>query len=959
MKTNFKFMLLALLMMVTSSAFAGALKGTTQYGNDGFKYYIKSIKQTDASKCIVSVSQNVYASQGKEALVIPATVDIYVKGTDENNEAVDKLLTFIVDEIEANGFEDVTKATSIQIGANIKTIGANAFDGCTKVTSITFDANKNNMTIGADAFAGIGITELDLSPITGTLEAVNKWWDSTTFTAGDEKNSTLKKITFPLNVKTIVAEAFAGFTALTDVVFPGLADASQDASRANLTINASAFYETPIVNLDLTNAKIESLEKLFEDDNVTLKTVKMSKWVDTLQVNALANCIQLESVDFSQSTQLKALKAGSLSNTIVKKYDFSNCCIPNTVGGYSSWLDFGKNASTSFGNPFVNTTTMTNKNLETVILPKNGSYCPVKYIFTAFANCEALKEIQNLESSNITVVEDGAFVNDISLTALSFPNTLQTVSDSPFDGCKSLSKLTFDGTALTNLGTTNKNLFGDFKHLTAWTPSYEYFDSPLDSLIITNTTSVVIADSAFYSPNENENALSYVEIAKGKEFKGTINGAAIAMAPSKNAEILFGNINGATFGASGKPSITGPKGIYTSKLTIEAYTSATLNGDTAIVSNTIDSVFVKGAVAGANILTAVGQAKVIDFQGDITAIAAPAKKNEVLTTVNFNEVAIPEAAVAATAFDENNAKLLNTVTWNPATATKAFDIKTFGTAVKGTDAKVTLETTYGVAEKYNFTEAELYNVIFKHSAKPADSTLYVYGTADSDYFYGKFTAPAGENMYIANKTENDNAQVVVYSAFVDGEAQNIYMDALAQSDDKFVVKGGETVIIRVKKPATTTALSEGLSSEVKAYKTDALTTMRYVETTGSEFEILNDLEVAPILFSSDYIGTNYVGKALYFMSNPAKIGKLRWDLVAKTSYLPKGALFVQTAEKAASASELNIIWLDGSEDVTGIIERVSDKVSNNDGAIYNLQGVRVSGAQKGIYIKNGKKFIVK
>lgn len=35
------------------------------------------------------------------------------------------------------------------------------------------------------------------------------------------------------------------------------------------------------------------------------------------------------------------------------------------------------------------------------------------------------------------------------------------------------------------------------------------------------------------------------------------------------------------------------------------------------------------------------------------------------------------------------------------------------------------------------------------------------------------------------------------------------------------------------------------------------------------------------------------------------------------------------------------------------------KAAAGDGAVYNLQGVRVSHPTKGIYIKNGKKYIVK
>lgn len=47
------------------------------------------------------------------------------------------------------------------------------------------------------------------------------------------------------------------------------------------------------------------------------------------------------------------------------------------------------------------------------------------------------------------------------------------------------------------------------------------------------------------------------------------------------------------------------------------------------------------------------------------------------------------------------------------------------------------------------------------------------------------------------------------------------------------------------------------------------------------------------------------------------------------------------------------------EEATTGIEAVKSKGSAEDGYIYNLQGVRVSSPQKGIYIRNGKKFVIK
>ena len=54
-------------------------------------------------------------------------------------------------------------------------------------------------------------------------------------------------------------------------------------------------------------------------------------------------------------------------------------------------------------------------------------------------------------------------------------------------------------------------------------------------------------------------------------------------------------------------------------------------------------------------------------------------------------------------------------------------------------------------------------------------------------------------------------------------------------------------------------------------------------------------------------------------------------------------------------------WLDEDgfvEDETTAIQSIESVDASND-AIYNLQGVRVNATKKGLYIQNGKKYIVK
>ncbi len=63
-----------------------------------------------------------------------------------------------------------------------------------------------------------------------------------------------------------------------------------------------------------------------------------------------------------------------------------------------------------------------------------------------------------------------------------------------------------------------------------------------------------------------------------------------------------------------------------------------------------------------------------------------------------------------------------------------------------------------------------------------------------------------------------------------------------------------------------------------------------------------------------------------------------------------------------AGARLNLIWNDRPEEVVGIMEAVVNKkaaAAVKGNAIYNLNGMRVNKAQKGIYIQNGQKVVVK
>jgi len=939
MKKTFKLMLaFALVALGSTSAWAaGDLENTTQYADNGFKYKIISVYNTEAAgkENKVSVSQNVYATNGAAAMVIPATVNIAVKGKDSDNQDIDKTATFKIVEIEANGFQNLTKPTSIQIGANVATIGANAFDGCTNVTAITFDANTNAIAIAGEAFKGTKVEELDLTPT--KIATINTWF-SNAYALGTPTNATLTTVKFPTTLTTINANAFAGCTALETVEF------NAASTTPAQTFNAGAFSETAIATLDMTNTNLATLERLFEENNATLKSITLPQTITTLATSALSDVILLNTVNFAttdykgsvhpylgvNSSELTTINNYALSNTLVKSYDFSNCLKLTNLGAVT---------------PFVNATTTKNKALQTVILPKTvgqvgGDYSPVTAIGTAFANCQALTTITNLEVSKITTVVNGAFANDVKLASLEFPTTIDGtngVKGTPFAGCTTLATLTFNtvaGTA-TAIGDATNNLFD----ATA--------QGALTTLVINGDFAGTIKANAF----SNCTNLATVTISNGKTITGTIAAGAIKLSDETASTVTLGNLN-ADWGVAG---IVGPVGTKAATVTIGKVLLAQTAA--AIVSNNIGTITL-GEINGIALnVAALGQAETIIFGGEIktgSTVVYTGTPNDRLTTINFGSIVITDAAnvIAAGAFDGTSAKNLTSVSWNPAVApaNAVFDQSAFGSAPVGAAAKVTLHTTEAVALLYGNppSEANLYNVIFDAVLTPADpevaSTIVPEGIEGNTYYWGiYYNASATKNYYI-NDVNDDEEDVMVYSAFVDGTEQTIYFDPLARNNHRFIIAPQQAVMVRVKG-----------THNVNTFETAEDPTMRYNNAAA----VVNDLMYATTVLSWDVLSTNYVGFDLYANLNIAKKGYIDFAKVSidNPGYIAKGKLYVKTLPSAEA--NLRVKFLDDTDDAATVIERVLGGKQNANGAIYNLQGVRVDSSYKGIVIKDGKKFLQK
>ena len=79
------------------------------------------------------------------------------------------------------------------------------------------------------------------------------------------------------------------------------------------------------------------------------------------------------------------------------------------------------------------------------------------------------------------------------------------------------------------------------------------------------------------------------------------------------------------------------------------------------------------------------------------------------------------------------------------------------------------------------------------------------------------------------------------------------------------------------------------------------------------------------------------------------------------AFIGKGWYYTLLNNYHKPSTAARVIWLDAEQAtaIFGVKEIKANTEGNNNNAIYNLQGVRVEKATKGIYIQNGKKIVVK
>ncbi len=316
-----------------------------------------------------------------KTLTIPSTVTSIGSGAFALCYALSSLTISSTGAIGANAFKDCRTLLSVTIPEGVTSIGDNAFSGCYGFKSVSIPSTVTQ--IGEYAFAYC--TGLKRIEIPQDLKVIA----SGTFSGC----AVLDSVTIPESVTSIGRNAFASCSALDSIAIP---------SSVNY-VGEYAFNGTPWFNNQpdgLIYAGLVAYKyKGTMPENTAITLIEETKGISGY---AFENCTGLTSM---------TIPAGVIS---IGPLAFRGCtALTGIVVDESS-----ENFSTEEGVLFT-------KNIDTILC------YPIGRTATSY-----------VLPSTVTVINDNAFLNCVTLTEVSIPEGVSLIGEYAFSGCSGLASLT-------------------------------------------------------------------------------------------------------------------------------------------------------------------------------------------------------------------------------------------------------------------------------------------------------------------------------------------------------------------------------------------------------------------------------------------------------------------------------------------------------------------------------------
>jgi hypothetical protein len=930
MKKNFKLMLVGLLGLVSTTAWA-AMPATFSKGY----YNYTTVSADEVAKTAVVELTSVKSSpvQADYSISLPGNFD-YVMGDDTYKVTVAT--------INATALNNLYDATSVIIPKEITAIPSGCFNGCTNLGTIRF-ANESEVTeIGQYAFATTQISDFDFSPCLKLAGLPSKVFVE----SGTGKTNTfIVKVTVPNSplfkhingafqnltnlgkgegngiiglensyVQEIMSEAFSGCDNLKTLKLPGqnlqyiANDALKGSKIENLEINVSSLLYLGGGKLNssyLWTAGTYTTNLFGVGANTTLKTLKLTgELKGKICKNAFLGCTalageldfsgmtfgstgQIEGEAFSDCIGVTAVKIGNIAN--------------NATGGYTIAKD-----------AFIGCT-----NLATVTL---GNITAVKAIGEkAFGENLQSVTIGAVVASDAVFAENAFVWKKIKDATLSIAiNAGQYISQTSADATKPvIVAKAFDLSAITGLASGEK----------------------------------------------------YPTIKIGKiDSKGGAFASGAINPSSTIAELTF--VGAIAANGLDKPIIYG----------------TSYNGLTTLTFN--EAIGAQGIATGA--FANIASLKTWVFHG-LLAENAVAKGAFAVTsgtgfTLTYDVADIPDYTVNPFHAQAFNAGAAQT---DPRFIELAVEFdklrNNYKDAVVGLNTGAKFDIFYVVITEPTPEGSKTIRLY-----QNENDTKVAWGRYD----LGSFNVEKGpnpvEDPYTAKAMEiaryqtigSAKVKITMYGIYTDeddaAEVSSVYMVPLRVRDGKYLIRSANTKLIIIKAEVQEGAY-DGKDVEM-GYK--KLSGDPYPHSMWTELPNPNAFTKSNKTWTNQQLWDKVTGapdiwagatpdvakpatKAIFIMSDPAKYHGLRidWNPVMKG-----GAFIAQNWYYAllnnygkTLPSEARIIWLDSEAEATAIFGVKEVKSANDDdNAIFTVQGVRVNNPVPGkLYIKNGKKFIAK
>ena len=916
MKKNLKFMLVALLALLGGTAYAAAPAVGGTWTDDNFSYTIKTVDVVN-KKGTITIAPNGTLSG---VVTIPGSVS---KKYDDDTYA------FTMVEIPGSAFKDQVNVTKVNFPAELTTLGASAFQGCTLLAEITFAANSKLTSIGTKAFATTQIVNPDFTNCV-VLPAL----PDLLFTDGVYKNSYVQTIKLPTSA------VFTTFgTALADL--PNLKSANISETKIQI-VEALAFNGTS-ANYAAENPATNGIRTVVLP--ATVKTIEATAFqgslVDNLTINVDAILEDPTAAIGDNTTAIYGT-----STTMLKTLKLQG----ELKGKVSSFA-------------FKGNTALTKVDMSEMAFASKG-----QIMNSAFMNCTALEEVT---------------LGDIDHNGVT---SEYTVASSAFTGCTKLAKVTIGN--IDTKGAIGEYAFGkDLKELTIGdvtkggafaTNAFEFADA---------TTTVTIGNVY----NEDPAGAPYVFRTNCFKFNASNS-------DTKPVTVTIGDGSKAIDSKGKVFAVPTFIGNYISKLTfngaiIEKGIDGALVGTTNIYGLDFNgTIATNGIVTGAFDGVDAKGLEVINFNGELAPLAVSASAFTISSA--YNAANVPLLTVNYKSATHAN----QTATGIPFAQTAFAVSETDNRDVELNIPNEALKTLKETIISLQVDPATSADIIYRVMLVPeAPSNFFnVYNDNNNDgTSYGRILLKAGQkykidrrptavdadgvdqtgityNLYVCYKEEDDASKTTLLNMLPMVSTDGFYyVDVPAGQDLVVLVKATKTKAVddNVTKMWYEEIATIPAGKQVaNVYNGDGSMKVASAVVTNQQLrdgsgDPLPYVTKDPTTTTNDALTTTVLNaNNVYLLTNPANFGGMKAVAIDYTNYTTpfiNKENFYALGKKYAASARMVINWIDEGE-ATGIYAVKTGKFVNaeND-AIYNLQGVRVNKAQKGIYIQNGKKFVVK